>query len=51
MKLVLLVIAIVLWTIAAMLALVSHSLGSFGSVDFLVFGAPFFAASFLPLPS
>lgn len=51
MKLVLLVIAVVLWTIAAILALVGDELGAFGPLDFLVLGAPFLAASFLPLPS
>ena len=50
LKLLLLAFALVLWVIAAILVLVSDSLGSFGAVDFLILGAPFFAASFLPLP-
>ncbi len=49
-KLVLLVVAIVLWTIAAICAIATASLGSLGGVDFLLLGAPFFAASFLPIP-
>ncbi len=50
MKLVLLIVAIVLWVIAAILVLASDALGSLGAVDFLILGSPFFAASFLPLP-
>jgi hypothetical protein len=49
MKLVLLIVAVVLWTIAAILEVAHGSLG-LGPVGFLVFGAPFFAASFLPIP-
>jgi hypothetical protein len=48
-KLVLLIIAIVLWAIAALLALITDSVGSFGAVDFFLLGSPFFAASFLPI--
>lgn len=50
MKLILLIVAIVLWAIAAILALASGGLGAFNAIDFLCFGAPFFAASFLPIP-
>ena len=49
MKFVLLVIAVVLWTIGAILVLVDDSLGRFGALAFLELGAPFFGASFLPL--
>lgn len=50
MKLILLIVAVVLFAIGAILALAGGNVGSFGPVDFAVFGLPFFAASFLPIP-
>jgi hypothetical protein len=47
-KLILLVIAIVFWTIAALLAVGTGTIGSHGPGDFVAFGLPFFGTSFLP---
>ncbi len=50
MKVILLIVAVVLWAIAAILALATTAIGSLGALDFFLLGAPFFAASFLPIP-
>jgi hypothetical protein len=49
-KLVLLIIAVVLWTIAAILVIASTHLGSLTASEFAILGLPFFGASFLPIP-
>lgn len=44
----LILIAVVLWAIAAFLVLAEDRWGHLGVGDFLVLGVPFFAASYLP---
>ena len=46
-KWLLVLIAVILWSIAAILTLVDDSLGSQTAGDFLIYGVPFFAASFM----
>ncbi len=50
MKLILLIVSVVLFILAAILALAGGEVGSLGAPDFFLLGMPFFAASFLPLP-
>ncbi len=50
MKLILLLAAVVLWAIAAILALANTAIGALGPLDFFLCGSPLFAASFLPIP-
>lgn len=50
MKVILLIVAVVLFAIGAVLAIAGGNVGSLGPLDFAVIGLPFFAASFLPIP-
>lgn len=47
MKLVLLVISVVCWSIAAIIAIAGGNVGSLAANDFFLLGAPFFAAAHL----
>lgn len=50
MKLALLIVSVVIFAIAALLAVVGGHIGDLSPLDWAICGLPFFAASFLPIP-